>query len=1064
MMDYAKQVRDIEQLIDDGLYAQAVQTAGKALEGLYKDLYRQLRSHMPRAQLEKVLQIEEKKGRGKDVNRFALGEMVGLFQEAYLVTKLEQHLGLSLSFMKSFDPAWVLNLRNRATHEDAQILEEEAWLCYWQFYMLLKETRRPVPRPTLRQKQKKAPARTSEPRLVLSSDDWSRYAASLGKTLELDTRNFRVPVDILANRVVEYHEGQPRDEQQEGGSPWLEIAARSEEGLTVLLGDPGEGKTVCFVTLARKLVEDFQNDPSAPLPIRVRLTFYDKQDHSLKELIAEQLRFCGLKVDGVRDVSHLLSQRCFTVLLDGLNEVPDHVPLIGELSELVSQAPDSHYFLSCRRADYGRVKEPLQAHRAWQLQRFDAEDIRRFLEKYLETDPDRKARLEEWVADERLVEVLGTPFFLSLFADLDPTKSPSPANRAELCQLFVNDFQAREFKARPELQPAGDLWTILEEAALQMQELRETHLPMTQFEDVSRQVWMEQFYGQETTISRQDTMQALYRSPFLTREFGKVTFTHQLFRDFFAARALRRKSDLGDPASFARFVSDTWWDYTIVLLCGLLADTSQLLDNIVYEGTNYDLAVRCLRESKRFDLRALQNITEWMRKGHEFSNLLFLGPLIRALPEATKEWCLAETEAIMKTALSSEQAWGTNPFNTCVMFAGYGWPDAMKIMFRVAEEAFESSSEVEKGNSLLMLGHAQEWEKVRQAATDPSPYVRKMVTREILFVRSGREDADGLLGVVTQLSQDPEVGVRCAAMEAACSLSDKGGVDILKKGLTDCDANVRLAAFQGLMDAEGEQANEARAQAVVLLGDLLERLWCSCPEELSDDPTEQVLDALKEINSPESSDELLYAMMNGVAVPAFVAEVLTDRGDPRAIAALITEMMWEPEQHLADLNWLDVMERMIARRLDHPFRLAWFEALLIREQVFESVRSRTVKPSASGQSGRFDPRSALDEMVKVSEASRSALSLLLWSLLLAFDLNQNEDKNQLLDAAIGRLIEIDPTVLLEFSSGSWKELDLWVLSWGADKFAARLIQSASTLIDALPEDKRKELQSRYEKR
>ncbi|MBN1287263.1 MAG: ATP-binding protein [Anaerolineae bacterium] len=146
-MDYDKELKDIERLVAQGLHAQAVRTAGGVLEQLYKDLYRELVGRLPPAERTAVSQEEQKIGRGKGIDEFTLGMSMGLFRQAGLVAKLEKHLGLALPFMRSFEPNYFRELRNRVTHDAAQVSVEEAQLLLGQLRMLLKEAGRLVPPP-----------------------------------------------------------------------------------------------------------------------------------------------------------------------------------------------------------------------------------------------------------------------------------------------------------------------------------------------------------------------------------------------------------------------------------------------------------------------------------------------------------------------------------------------------------------------------------------------------------------------------------------------------------------------------------------------------------------------------------------------------------------------------------------------------------------------------------------------------------------------------------------------------------------------------------------------------
>jgi hypothetical protein len=536
MMDYAKGLSEVQKLIADGFYPQAVRTAGKMLEILYADLYRELLDCVSPNERQEIIRYQQIARPGIPIERFTLGDLARLFEDARLVPRLKRSLGLSLPLLETFIPDYFVNLRNRVTHEATYVTAEEAWWCYLQVYMLLKESGR-TDLPGVVQDVQLSSAR-SRPRLVLAENAWTRYIAWLSETLEWEAQTYRVPVDVIENRVARYEIDQRTRQQETTSHPWLEVARNWERGLLVLLGDPGAGKTVCLTGLAKSLFDDVSHDPATPVPVKVRLAFYDREKQSLTALIADQFRSSGVDIPDDKVIPDVLSQRACFVLLDGLNEVLDRVGVIGELQTLMSRTRETRYCLSCRRADYDLVREMLGSHEPWELQQFQVEEIQTFLEHCLEADVDRRKTLESLLEDERLAEVLSTPFFLSLAVALDLRETGLVENHAQLCQHFVDSFHERELKVRPELRPTGNLWTILERSAFHMQELAQTHLSVGAFEELSRKIWFEQLYGQETSTLLEDVLQALYRSPFLSHEFGKVTFAHQLFRDFFAAKAL----------------------------------------------------------------------------------------------------------------------------------------------------------------------------------------------------------------------------------------------------------------------------------------------------------------------------------------------------------------------------------------------------------------------------------------------------------------------------------------------------------------------------------------------
>lgn len=899
------------------------------------------------------------------------------------------------------------------------------------------------------------------PSPALLEASWEGYCDSLESELESESLQHGVPLDILENRVTEYDGARFAGLQAERGEAWLEASFRQGKGLIVLLGNPGEGKTVSFSLLAKRLLEDARNDPNSPLPLRVHLAFFERDERSLKELVAEQLRFGDLAISSALEVPAVLAQRRFAVLMDGLNEVSDRVTLIGELRNLMSRAPNNMYFLSCRRADYDQVQGQLPPRKAWQLQRFEVDDIQRFLRQVLQTDPDRKNKLEMWLSDDRLLEVLGTPFFLSLFANLDLKELPLPRNRAELCQVFGDSFHSRELKASADRQPVGDPWPILEAVAFRMQESRTTHLPTTQFEDLGRRVWTEQLYGQETSASRHETLEALYQSPLLHCQPGTVAFAHQLFQDYFAARALEKGIsgiNIREADSFRRFVADPWWDYTIVLLAGLLPDATSVLYSIVYEGTKYDLAVRCLYEAGQLDPRVVHDVVEWLRKSHRFAELAELGPLVAQLPKSATEWRVAEVEAIIRTMLTDEVGyllWGW-----WTWLAIHGWPASEEMIYRAALDALQSSHEIERGNSLPILALQGRWDIILELVTDPSLYVRAQVAYAISHVAGEDDDPERLFAAITQLSQDSEPQVRQRALEAASRFITDGGLAVLQEGLRDSDADVWQTALDEFVKCVSEEGEQALAQVVPVLTQRLEELP-HLPGSGVGEQTGRLLSALAKVDTDESSNALFAAMVRDQARPAFVASVLARRGDPRAARAVLLDLTLEmiefPEQYL-ETPWRDFIftgkelpesrkefvEAELSSLSGRQFKLDWLESLLLLEET-------------TAASLVYD--SAFEELRRLCRSNREALSVLLWTCLIAWGklVEWTEPTDSLLDASIWHLIEIDPTVLVEFITDPERPY----LLWPADEFAARILRTTAILTSLLTDEKRKCLLDTY---
>lgn len=99
----------------------------------------------------------------------------------------------------------------------------------------------------------------------------------------------------------------------------LEAALDAAERTVILVGDGGTGKTTILVHTAVALVRHALDHPGAPVPLYLRLNFFDATERGFDGLLDELARSSGLSQELVRSVWS--GERGCWFLLDGLNEV-----------------------------------------------------------------------------------------------------------------------------------------------------------------------------------------------------------------------------------------------------------------------------------------------------------------------------------------------------------------------------------------------------------------------------------------------------------------------------------------------------------------------------------------------------------------------------------------------------------------------------------------------------------------------------------------------------------------------------------------------------------------------
>jgi formylglycine-generating enzyme required for sulfatase activity len=126
------------------------------------------------------------------------------------------------------------------------------------------------------------------------------------------------------------------------------LVAFAEVRRAALLGEPGAGKTTTLWKLARDAVEQALVDPSAPLPLLIRLGKWLEAHEPIQDFMQRELGELGAYLDT------LLKTRRAVLLLDGLNEVPsgERAAKAALVKAFLNQHKDLLALVSCRELDY----------------------------------------------------------------------------------------------------------------------------------------------------------------------------------------------------------------------------------------------------------------------------------------------------------------------------------------------------------------------------------------------------------------------------------------------------------------------------------------------------------------------------------------------------------------------------------------------------------------------------------------------------------------------------------------------------------------------------------------
>lgn len=149
-----QRLTELDRLVTDKHYKQALQEAGSVLEELLKELYRRTTESLQPSDQKEVSDRLEQVGKGKTLGELTLGQLVGLFRESKLFDRAERALGKKLPHLSSANYSTFIDIRNRAVHKGETISAKEARYFSAQLTLfaeemgLLEETRPAEPKAT----------------------------------------------------------------------------------------------------------------------------------------------------------------------------------------------------------------------------------------------------------------------------------------------------------------------------------------------------------------------------------------------------------------------------------------------------------------------------------------------------------------------------------------------------------------------------------------------------------------------------------------------------------------------------------------------------------------------------------------------------------------------------------------------------------------------------------------------------------------------------------------------------------------------------------------------------
>jgi eukaryotic-like serine/threonine-protein kinase len=182
------------------------------------------------------------------------------------------------------------------------------------------------------------------------------------------------------------------------------------EHYLLILGQPGSGKTITLLQLARDLLALARQDPAQPIPTVFNLSSWANKGESIVDWMVREL---SEKYQIPKKIGKVwLDQHLLLPLLDGLDEVtPDlQDDCVRAINNFVQECP-SGLVVCSRLQEYMSLPVRLKLNGAICLQPLSVQQVEDYLEK---AGPSLAALRQALESDNNLQELIQTPLMLSI--------------------------------------------------------------------------------------------------------------------------------------------------------------------------------------------------------------------------------------------------------------------------------------------------------------------------------------------------------------------------------------------------------------------------------------------------------------------------------------------------------------------------------------------------------------------------------------------------------------------------------------------------------------------------
>lgn len=359
----------------------------------------------------------------------------------------------------------------------------------------------------------------------------------------------------------------------------------------VILGEVGMGKSTTLQYMHYKDAELCLLDNSSSIPIYLELKYINGGENILNKLTS--------KFDTEKSfIEELLKKGRFNIFLDGLNEVDkfNKNGIFRQIDWLITEFPFNQFIITSRPLSYNREFDNSKGRTipVFVLLRMSDKQIEEFLER--NGNDVKNNILTEISINTKLKEIATNPLVLKMLINVVRRTGVIPPNKA----LIIKEFISQTLKREKKIDDFDEelYYFLLRNWAHQSRLLTNSNSGLDQqshvipfINDIKNKIG-------KPNLDIWDFIKKLRDFHLLTKENNLLSFTHELYQEYFAAEFLYNEKTRITNEDLINKYKDPNWEEVVILYSGLFTSLDER-EKMIKETININpfLGLKCENSS-----------------------------------------------------------------------------------------------------------------------------------------------------------------------------------------------------------------------------------------------------------------------------------------------------------------------------------------------------------------------------------------------------------------------------------------------------------------------------------